>query len=75
MCIKAVNSNGFDETKPKGTVIGVDRLPIYPLDGVTFFGNTDFTTATAREKILKALNGKRANCVLSDMVRSSYWIF
>jgi 23S rRNA U2552 (ribose-2'-O)-methylase RlmE/FtsJ len=68
VCVKAVNSDGFDRTKARGIVIGLDRLPIYPLDGVTFFGNCDFTTKEARIKILTALNGAKANCVLSDMV-------
>ncbi|KAG5679555.1 hypothetical protein PVAND_009115 [Polypedilum vanderplanki] len=67
VCIRAVNSDGFDKTKPKGIVIGLDRLPIYPLEGVTFFGNTDFTTNEAKMKILKTLNGAKVNCVLSDM--------
>jgi 23S rRNA (uridine2552-2'-O)-methyltransferase len=68
VCVKMTNSDGKLADKPIGKVIGVDKLQIYPLEGVQFFGNTDFTQQTARDKILNALEGKKANCILSDMV-------
>lgn len=67
ICVKAVNSNGADKNKSKGVVIGIDKLQIYPIDGATFLGNMDFTTVPAQERIKTLLNGKKANCVLSDM--------
>lgn len=67
VCVKSVNSMGKEENKPKGMVIGVDKLQCFPLDGVTFFGNSDFTTLETQKKILQALEGRKVNCVLSDM--------
>lgn len=67
ICVKAVNSNGVELNKPKGIVIGIDKLQIYPVDGATFLGNTDFTSPAAQEKIKSILNGRSVNCVLSDM--------
>lgn len=67
ICVKAVNSDGSEINKPKGIVIGIDKLQIYPVDGATFLGNTDFTTPSAHEKIKSILNGRFVNCVLSDM--------
>lgn len=67
ICVKAVNSNGDDKNKPKGLVIGIDKLQIYPVDGATFLGNTDFSTPAAQDKIKSLLNGRQVDCVLSDM--------
>lgn len=65
--MNAVNSRGEDETKPKGIVIGIDKLQIYPVDGATFIGNTDFTSDKAQEKVRSLLGDRKVNCVLSDM--------
>jgi 23S rRNA (uridine2552-2'-O)-methyltransferase len=67
ICVKAVNSDGADKEKPKGVVIGIDKLQIYPIEGATFLGNTDFTTPKAQEKVKSLLDGRLVNCVLSDM--------
>lgn len=67
ICAKAVNADGVDKNKPKGIVIGIDKLQIYPIDGATFLGNTDFTSNAAQEKIESILNGRKVNVVLSDM--------
>lgn len=62
-----MNADGKDPTRPKGMVIGVDKLQIFPLESLTFFGNADFTTVDTQKKILNAINGRKVNCVLSDM--------
>lgn len=67
ICVKAVNSNGVIKNRPKGIVIGIDKLQIYPVDGATFYGNTDFTSQAAQEKVKSLLGGRKVNCVLSDM--------
>lgn len=67
ICVKAVNSDGGYENKPKGIVIGIDKLQIYPVEGATFLGNTDFTSPIAQQKIKIMLNGRKVNNVLSDM--------
>nr|CAD7421240.1 unnamed protein product [Timema poppensis] len=61
------NFSPTDCGKPVGTVIAIDRLPIYPIEGVTVIGNTDFTTAATLEKLLSAMKGRRADAVVSDM--------
>jgi 23S rRNA (uridine2552-2'-O)-methyltransferase len=67
ICVKAVNSDGSEINRPKGIVIGIDKLQIYPIEGATFLGNTDFTSPVAQQKIKNILNGKKVNNVLSDM--------
>lgn len=67
ICVNAVNSNGADTTKPKGIVIGIDKLQIYPVEGAIFLGNTDFTTKAAQDKIKSLLDRRQVDCVLSDM--------
>lgn len=67
ICVKAVNSDGADVKQPKGIVIGIDKLQIYPVEGATFLGNTDFASEAAQQKIKNILNGKKVNNVLSDM--------
>lgn len=67
ICVKGVNSDGAEKDKPKGIVIGIDKLQIYPIEGATFLGNTDFTSPIAQNKIKSLLNQREVNCVLSDM--------
>lgn len=67
VCVNAVNSDNSSPNKPKGLVIGVDKLQIYPLESLIFFGNSDFTAIETQRKIMTALNGRKVNCVLSDM--------
>lgn len=71
VCVKAVNSDGSKLNKPKGTVIGIDRLQIYPLDGAKFLGGSDFRSKETQDKLKILLNGKNANVVLSDMAPNS----
>ncbi|CRK99704.1 CLUMA_CG013005, isoform A [Clunio marinus] len=67
ICVTEVNSNGAKKGQPVGTVIGIDKLQIYPIEGAIFLGNTDFSTTIAQEKIKNILQGKKVDCVLSDM--------
>lgn len=55
-------------TNPKaGLCIAVDRSAIEPVDGAICIGNADFTSPFTQGKILTWLDGRRADCVLSDM--------
>nr|CAD7459741.1 unnamed protein product [Timema tahoe] len=65
--VQRTNALTKDAGRPVGTVIAIDRLPIYPIEGVTIIGNTDFTTAAAREKLLSVMEGRQADAVVSDM--------
>jgi 23S rRNA (uridine2552-2'-O)-methyltransferase len=48
-------------------VIAIDLQDIEPIDGVTVFPKSDFTTSETQSKILRVLDGRHANVVLSDM--------
>lgn len=52
---------------PIGTVIGIDLLNIFPIEGVTFLNQSDFTTSETQNKIINLLNGEKVDVVLSDM--------
>lgn len=50
----------------KGRVIGIDLLPVEPVPGALLF-QADFSTAEGLAMVENALNGKKADLVLSDM--------
>ena len=54
---------------PNATVVGIDLLPVDPIEGVTIF-QLDFTDARAPELIGEALGGA-ADLVLSDMAANT----
>jgi 23S rRNA (uridine2552-2'-O)-methyltransferase len=47
-------------------VIGVDLLPIEPINNLNFIQG-DFTESTTLDELIQALNGKEVDLVLSDM--------
>ena len=49
-----------------GTIIGIDILPIKPLEGVTFIQG-DMTDEHTKELIKQHMNGKQADVIISDM--------
>ena len=51
---------------PKGHVLASDILPVEPIPGVEFIQG-DFTEDAVLESLLQAMQGKRADLVLSDM--------
>ena len=51
---------------PAGRVVAIDLLAMAPLEGVTFV-EADFTSAAGLEAVEKALGGRKADLVLSDM--------
>ncbi|XKL60933.1 hypothetical protein PGB90_007990 [Kerria lacca] len=61
------NSNQKRNKMPIGTVIGIDLLNIFPIEGVTFLNQSDFTTSETQNKIINLLNGEKVDVVLSDM--------
>jgi 23S rRNA (uridine2552-2'-O)-methyltransferase len=54
---------------PQATVVGIDFLPVDPLDGVTIL-HMDFTDEDADAKLREALGGE-ADLVLSDMAANT----
>ena len=51
---------------PTGTVVAIDLLPMEPVSGVTFVQG-DFARRSGLDAIAHALNGRKADVVLSDM--------
>jgi len=54
---------------PKATIVGIDLLPVDPIDGVTFF-QMDFMDDAAPAKLIEALGGA-PDLVLSDMAANT----
>jgi 23S rRNA (uridine2552-2'-O)-methyltransferase len=54
---------------PKAAVVGIDLLPVDPLDGVILF-EMDFMADDAPDKLLEALGG-RPDLILSDMAANT----
>lgn len=52
---------------PTGLLIGVDLQQMYPIEGVTLLGNSDFTSVKTWNKIKEILNGRPIDIILSDM--------
>ncbi|KAK2577131.1 hypothetical protein KPH14_003293 [Odynerus spinipes] len=66
VAVKLVNADGKQDG-PVGRVIGIDRLPICPIEGATVFGNMDFTMTQSQTQLHELLMGSKANIILSDM--------
>jgi 23S rRNA (uridine2552-2'-O)-methyltransferase len=49
-----------------GTIIGIDILPMEPIEGVHYIQG-DFQTEAVLAELVKALNGRKVNAVISDM--------
>ncbi|KAH9401030.1 rRNA methyltransferase 2, mitochondrial [Tyrophagus putrescentiae] len=52
---------------PTGAVLAVDILNFTPVAGAVCLPKTDFTSPLSQAKILSALNGRKADLLLSDM--------
>lgn len=50
-----------------GTVLGIDKQPIYPIQGATLLSPMDFTIAASQNELVQLLKGDKADVVLSDM--------
>lgn len=60
--------NSLPNVKNKqGLVVGIDLLGIHPLPGAIFLCGKNFTHPETQQEILKILNGRKVNVVLSDM--------
>ncbi|XP_013169059.1 PREDICTED: rRNA methyltransferase 2, mitochondrial-like [Papilio xuthus] len=71
VAVQKTNSDGADKNKPKGTVLSIDKLQIFPIQGATIMSNMDFSTIAAHDKVVETLNGKKVDLVLSDMAPSA----
>ncbi|XP_053607093.1 rRNA methyltransferase 2, mitochondrial isoform X2 [Plodia interpunctella] len=71
VAVQLTNADGADKTKPKGSVLAIDKLQIFPIEGATIMNNLDFSTIDAHDKVVDALNGQQVDVVLSDMAPSA----
>ncbi|XP_050580335.1 rRNA methyltransferase 2, mitochondrial isoform X2 [Bombus affinis] len=55
VAIKATNANA-KEDGDVGTVFGIDKQPIYPIEGATLLSGMDFTDPASQNLLLKHLN-------------------
>ncbi|XP_075383721.1 rRNA methyltransferase 2, mitochondrial isoform X2 [Tenrec ecaudatus] len=67
VAVQKVNAAGTDPRSPVGFVLGVDLLPITPLEGATFLCPADVTDSETFRRIQELLPGHRADVILSDM--------
>ncbi|KAI2806330.1 rRNA methyltransferase 2, mitochondrial [Blomia tropicalis] len=58
---------------PTGAVIAVDLLNFTPVDGAICLPKTDFTNKLCQARIIEALNGRKADLILSDMAPERHW--
>ncbi|XP_004932501.1 rRNA methyltransferase 2, mitochondrial [Bombyx mandarina] len=71
VAVQKTNADGADPSKPKGTVLSIDKLQIFPIQGATILNNMDFSTIEAHDKVVEVLNGQQVDLVLSDMAPSA----
>lgn len=67
VAVSGVNSLPQDINKPQGTVVAVDILAVHSLPGAVMLGGKDFTQQGTQQHILKVLQGKKIDVILSDM--------
>ncbi|GLV34573.1 Mitochondrial rRNA methyltransferase 2 [Carabus blaptoides fortunei] len=67
VAINRVNADSNRINKPKGTVIAIDKLQIYPIEHASILGNSDFTAAETQQRLKMLLDNSLIDVVLSDM--------
>ncbi|XP_053999010.1 rRNA methyltransferase 2, mitochondrial [Hylaeus anthracinus] len=66
VAVNLTNANAKTDN-PVGTVLGIDKLPVFPVEGATLLCPLDFTHAESQKRIMELLEGNKADVVLSDM--------
>nr|CAD2188494.1 unnamed protein product [Meloidogyne enterolobii] len=61
-----INKNGLQESQD-GYILGIDLLPISPIDGVDLLCKADFLKPATQTEIIRRLQGRQVNLLLSDM--------
>lgn len=67
ICERLKLASKDDKLSQKGMCLAIDIAAIQPVEGAICLGNADFTSPFTQAKILDWLNGRKADCVLSDM--------
>lgn len=71
ICERLKLTNKDDRIAKSGLCLAIDIAAIHPVDGAICLGNADFTSPFTQGKILTWLDGRKADCVLSDMAPSA----
>ncbi|BES98421.1 Cell division protein ftsj [Nesidiocoris tenuis] len=66
VAVKRTNADEKIPGKPRGFVVALDRLNIFPIDGAALV-TCDFTRPDAEKRLVDLLNGRPVDVVLSDM--------
>nr|CAD2186429.1 unnamed protein product [Meloidogyne enterolobii] len=61
-----INKNSLQESQD-GYILGIDLLPISPIDGVDLLCKADFLKPATQTEIIRRLQGRQVNLLLSDM--------
>uniref|UniRef100_A0A915P5N8 rRNA methyltransferase 2, mitochondrial n=1 Tax=Meloidogyne floridensis TaxID=298350 RepID=A0A915P5N8_9BILA len=61
-----INKNSLQEVQD-GYILGIDLLPISPIDGVDLLCKADFLKPATQTEIIRRLQGRQVNLLLSDM--------
>ncbi|XP_028177979.1 rRNA methyltransferase 2, mitochondrial [Ostrinia furnacalis] len=71
VAVQKTNADGAEPKKPRGSVLAIDKLQIFPIEGATILSNMDFSTIGAHDRVVELLGGKKVDVVLSDMAPSA----
>ncbi|KAL4716226.1 hypothetical protein ACJJTC_004720 [Scirpophaga incertulas] len=71
VAVQKTNSDGAKPTLPRGSVLSIDKLQIFPIQGATILSNMDFSTTAAHDKVVEILGDTEVDIVLSDMAPSA----
>lgn len=71
VAVQKTNADGADPSKPKGSVLAIDKLQIFPIEGASIMSNMDFSTIGAHDKVVEVLGDNKVDLVLSDMAPSA----
>ncbi|CAG9137329.1 hypothetical protein JYU34_012350 [Plutella xylostella] len=71
VAVAETNAAGADPARPRGAVLAVDKLQIFPIEGASIMSNIDLSTAEAADRVAAALGGRGVDVVLSDMAPSA----
>ncbi|CAH0579355.1 unnamed protein product [Chrysodeixis includens] len=71
VAVQKTNADGADPSKPRGKVLAIDKLQIFPIEGASIMSNMDFSTIEAHDKVISVLGGRKVDLVLSDMAPSA----
>lgn len=67
VAINATNAKAKEDGVAVGTVFGIDKQPMFPIEGATLLSGMDFTVESSQNKMLELLKSRKANIVMSDM--------